>query len=158
MSKTIVITSGYFNPLHKGHVEYIQKAYNLGMRLVVIVNSDEQVKLKGSEPFMDLEERMIILRAMKYIDYIYASIDEDLSVCKTIERTVNIFRELEGAETQFIFAKGGDRNSRNIPEKAICKKLGVKIVDGLGRKIQSSSDLLKKKDFVRLQIKIKEKK
>ena len=40
-----------------------------------------------------------------------------------------------------IFAKGGDRKINEIPESKICEDLGIKIVDGLGQKIRSSSDL-----------------
>ena len=41
----VVVISGYFNPIHTGHLDYIKAASKLGDRLVVIVNNDEQVKL-----------------------------------------------------------------------------------------------------------------
>lgn len=131
----VVCTSGYFNPLHKGHVEYMEKAKALGDKLVVIVNNDHQRALKGSKEFMDEQERMIIVRALRCVDEVVLSIDEDSSVCKTLEMI-----------KPDIFAKGGDRFNSEIPEAKVCERLGIEMVDGLGGKIQSSSWLLKIKD------------
>lgn len=138
-----VICSGYFNPVHKGHIDYLEQASKKG-ELIVIVNNDKQVELKGSKPFQDMAERIKIISALKFADYVVPSIDEDKSVCKTIEDIVELFREKKGNNIEFIFAKGGDRNSGNIPEKEICDKYKIPIVDGLGDKIQSSSKLLDK--------------
>ena len=150
--KTIVIASGYFNPIHKGHIEYLQKASELGDELMVIVNSDLQVGVKGSKPFMDQSERSAIINAIKGVDGFMIGIDEDGTVCKSIEFLVKSYRDKRYFDSayefpedcEFIFAKGGDRKIGEIPEKKICDFLGVKIVDGLGEKIQSSSELLKK--------------
>lgn len=128
----IVAVSGYFDPIHVGHIEYLKLAKELGGKLIVILNNDEQAKLKKGKPFMPLEERKSILKAIKYVDEVFISIDNDKSVCKSLE-----------AIKPDIFAKGGDRFSSEIPEAEICRKLGIKIVDGLGNKIQSSSDLIK---------------
>lgn len=129
---TLVVASGYFNPIHKGHIEYLKKAKELGTKLVVIVNSDLQVTLKGSKPFMDQYERLLIVKSIRYVDDAIISIDDDKSVCKTLEML-----------KPDIFAKGGDRYSNEIPESGVCNKFNIKIVDGLGDKIQSSSGLLK---------------
>lgn len=128
----IVAASGYFNPIHKGHIEYLRKAKELGDKLYVIVNSDLQVNLKGSKPFMDQYERLLIVQSIKWVDLAIVSIDTDKSVCRSIALL-----------NPDIFAKGGDRYVGEIPEADICNKLGIKIVDGLGDKIQSSSALLK---------------
>jgi D-beta-D-heptose 7-phosphate kinase/D-beta-D-heptose 1-phosphate adenosyltransferase len=141
MKKTIVIASGYFNPLHKGHIEYLERASELGDSLFVIINNDEQVKLKGSKLFMDYQERATIVNALGCVNGVVVSVDKDLTVCRTIEIIVLMDR-IE--KPKFIFAKGGDKTSKNIPEKEVCKKLGIQIIDGLGNKIQSSSELLKK--------------
>jgi D-beta-D-heptose 7-phosphate kinase/D-beta-D-heptose 1-phosphate adenosyltransferase len=133
----IVLTSGYFNPLHVGHLECLEKAKQLGDKLIVIVNNDEQVKLKGSVPFMNQEDRLKVINSLKYVDDVFLSIDKDKSVCKSIEELV---KRNEGND--FIFAKGGDRIIGNIPEKGICERLNVKIIDGLGEKIRASSDLI----------------
>lgn len=127
-----VAASGYFNPLHKGHVEYLQKAKSLGDYLVVIVNSDHQRALKNSKEFMDQDERMSIIGALRCVDEVFLSIDEDATVCKSLE-----------AVRPHVFAKGGDRFSSEIPEADVCRRLGIDMVDGLGQKIQSSSWLLK---------------
>jgi cytidyltransferase-like protein len=132
----IVVASGYFNPLHRGHVEYLEKAKSLGDYLIVIVNSDLQRKLKGSKEFMGEEERMRIVGALKCVDEVVLSRDSNASVCRTLEMM---------SPTPHIFAKGGDRFSSEIPEAIICKKLGIHMVDGLGAKVQSSSWLLEEK-------------
>jgi D-beta-D-heptose 7-phosphate kinase/D-beta-D-heptose 1-phosphate adenosyltransferase len=131
----IVATSGYFNPLHKGHIEYLERAKNLGDKLIVIVNNDFQVKLKGSKEFMDEQERLMIIRSLRYVDMAILAVDRDPTVCKTLE----VIRP-------HIFAKGGDRFTYEIPESKICRDLGIAIVDGLGAKVQSSSWLLGRKD------------
>jgi D-beta-D-heptose 7-phosphate kinase/D-beta-D-heptose 1-phosphate adenosyltransferase len=130
-----VAASGYFNPLHKGHVEYLEKAKELGDYLVVIVNSDKQRELKRSKEFMHEEERMLIVSALRCVDEVILSIDEDTTVCNSL-RLVQ----------PDIFAKGGDRTIDEIPESKVCNEIGAKMVDGLGDKVQSSSWLLKIKD------------
>ncbi len=128
-----VAASGYFNPLHKGHVEYLEKAKSLGDKLVVILNNDHQRALKGSKEFMSQEERMVILKALRCVDEVVLSIDMDPTVCKSLEMI-----------KPDIFAKGGDRFASEIPEAEVCNTLGILMVDGLGNKIQSSSWLLAK--------------
>jgi len=141
MKKKAIIVSGYFNPIHKGHLEYFKNAKKLSEELFVIVNSDFQRELKGSKAFQDEEERMFIVNSIKGVDKAILSIDKDRTVCKTIEKIANEFSE----EYELSFANGGDQNNDTIPEKPICKELGVSLIDGLGDKIQSSSWLLKSK-------------
>jgi cytidyltransferase-like protein len=138
MRKKIIITSGYFNPLHIGHINLIREAKKLGDFLVVIVNNDEQVKLKGSVPFMPEHERIEIIKALKYADDVVLSIDKDKSVIKSLKMVAQKY------PGELFFAKGGDKNIGNIPEKNICDELGIKIINNVGGgKIQSSSELLK---------------
>ena len=136
-----IIVSGYFNPLHKGHLEYFNKSKNLGDKLFVIVNNDNQRILKGSEKFMLEDERVMIIESLSLIDYTFLSIDQDLTVCKTIKL---IFDEFSSVYN-FSFANGGDQTNERIPEYSICKKLGIELIDGMGEKIQSSSWILKNK-------------
>ena len=136
-----IIVSGYFNPLHKGHLEYFNKSKNLGDKLFVIVNNDNQRILKGSEKFMLEDERVMIIESLSLIDYTFLSIDQDLTVCKTIKL---IFDEFSSVYS-FSFANGGDQTNERIPEYSICKKLGIDLIDGMGDKIQSSSWILKNK-------------
>lgn len=136
-----IIVSGYFNPIHKGHIEYFYNAKKKGNILIVIVNNDYQRSLKGSKQFMDEDERLLIINELKVTDYSYISVDKDRSVTQTIKK---IFNDL-GTEYELYFANGGDQSSKGVPEKEICDKLGIQMIDGLGDKIQSSSWLLKNK-------------
>ena len=138
MKKAIVV-SGYFNPLHKGHIEYFLNAKKHGDRLFVIVNSDYQRKIKGSKEFMNEEERIFILNQLKIVDKTFISIDKDRSVCETIKLIHNKY----SLKYDLCFANGGDQINDLIPEKPICEKLNIKLIDKLGSKIQSSSWLLK---------------
>ena len=126
----VVATSGYFDPLHVGHLECLELASKLGDKLIVIVNSDFQAKLKKGEAFMNESDRMKIVAALKCVDEVFLSIDKDKSQCESL-RQIN----------PDIFAKGGDRTSVEIPESKICSELNIQIIDGLGEKIRSSSDL-----------------
>ena len=78
--KKAIIVSGYFNPLHKGHIEYINTAKNLAEVLFVIVNNDHQRALKGSKEFQNETERLFIVRNLKAVDYALLSIDSDRTV------------------------------------------------------------------------------
>ncbi len=138
--KKIIITSGYFNPLHIGHINLIKDAKKLGDFLVVIVNNDEQVRIKGSVPFMPEQERIEIIKALRYADEVLLSIDRDATQTESLK-----FVALKYPGDLY-FAKGGDRNANNIPdgEKEVCKKFNIKIINGVGgEKVQSSSVLIK---------------
>jgi cytidyltransferase-like protein len=140
MKTNIIIVSGYFNPLHKGHIEYFKKAKKLGNMLFVIVNNDRQRKLKGSEEFMMEDERLLIINELKITDKVFLSIDQNRSVCSTIKKIHSLYAE----KHDLSFVNGGDQNN-DIPEAIICNELNIKLIDGLGDKIQSSSWILKKK-------------
>lgn len=137
--KRAIIVSGYFNPIHKGHLEFFKKAKALGDILFVIVNNDFQRSLKGSKEFQNEDERMIIVSSIKFVDKTFLSIDLDKTVCKSLEKISIDFNH----KYELIFANGGDQTNDNIPEKSICNNFNIKLVDGLGDKIQSSSWLIK---------------
>ena len=137
-NKKAKIVSGYFNPIHKGHIEYFNKAKELADQLFVIVNNDYQRELKGSKEFQLEQEWMIIISNIKSVDKAILSIDKDRTVCKTIE----IISKEFGSTFQLAFANGGDQNNEIIPEKEICESENILLIDGLGDKIQSSSWLL----------------
>ena len=140
MKPKAIIVSGYFNPLHKGHIELFEKAKTKGDKLWVIINNDLQRKLKGSKAFMEEDERIIIVKAIGIVDKALISIDKDKTQCETLR-----FLEKEyGAEYDLFFANGGDQNNNSIPEATVCKEIGIGLIEGLGRKVQSSSWLLKK--------------
>lgn len=133
----IVCVSGYFDPLHVGHIECLQKAKELGDKLYVIVNNDHQASMKKGKSFMPEGERLKIVRNLKCVDAAILACDKDRTVCESLR----ILRP-------DIFANGGDQNNESIPETVVCNELGISLVDGLGDKIQSSSWLtgLKKLD------------
>jgi len=132
----IVINSGYFDPLHIGHIECMQLSKELGDKLVIILNNDKQCVMKKGKAFMPEKEKKRILESLKYVDEVIISIDEDRSVCESLKF---LAKKYKGNE--IIFAKGGDQFSKEIPELKICEEQGIKIVDGVGNKIQSSSAL-----------------
>jgi cytidyltransferase-like protein len=139
VKKKAIIVSGYFNPIHKGHIEYFNAAKKLGDALFVIVNNDDQRELKGSKEFQTEEERMFIIENIKSADKVFISIDKDRTVCETIK----YIHRMESDEFDLAFANGGDQNNNSIPEVPICNELNIELLDGLGEKIQSSSWFLK---------------
>ena len=125
-----VAVSGYFDPIHIGHLEYLKLAKKLGDKLVVIVNNNHQCILKKGKPFMDESDRVEIVKCLKMVDEVFLSVDMDKTVCASLE-----------AVKPDIFANGGDRSTSEVPESSICKKYNIEMIDGLGAKIRSSSEL-----------------
>ena len=125
-----IAVSGYFDPIHVGHIEYINNAKKLGDWLVVIVNNNNQCALKKGKYFMDEKDRVLIVKNIKAVDEVFLSIDEDKTVCKSLKKL-----------NPDVFANGGDRKNYEIPESKVCKENNIQIIDGLGDKIRSSSDL-----------------
>ena len=136
-----IIVSGYFNPLHKGHLELFRKAKEVGDLLIVIVNNDLQRELKGSKFFQDQDERIEIIRELNMVDMAWISIDKDSTQNETLRLMVDKFY----GSMKLAFANGGDQTNDTIPEKDICNQFNIELIDGLGDKIQSSSWLLNQK-------------
>ena len=76
-TRTLVIASGYFNPVHKGHIEYLTRSKELGDKLFVIVNNDKQREMKGSKEFMNEDERKLVIETLKPVDWAIVAIDKD---------------------------------------------------------------------------------
>lgn len=134
----IVIASGGFDPLHVGHLTYLQCARQLGDKLWVIVNSDEFLVRKKGYVFMPFYDRVRIVGALSCVDAVFGSEDTDQTVCETL-------RWLRGKTAEeLLFANGGDRSSSDSPERPVCEELGIRMVDGLGPKVRSSSELCSK--------------
>lgn len=135
----IGIISGYFNPVHSGHIEYIQRSKQSCDFLVAIINSDYQVSLKKSKPFMDEKHRANIILNIKGVDYTIISHDFDMSQCETLK----YIRSLWPNETMSFF-NSGDRTAStiNFKEKDVCEKLEINFVLLHQPKIYSSSNLL----------------
>jgi len=132
----VVVASGYFDPIHIGHIEYLKLAKKLGDKLIVIVNNDEQCKLKKGFAFMPEAERVAIVKALRCVDEVVLSIDkEKIGIHVPVSNTLEMIKPN-------IFAKGGDRFAGEIPESETCRRNNIAIVDGLGKKIQASSSLI----------------
>ena len=136
----IVIFSLYADPLHSGHLYCIKEAKKIG-QTYIIINNDKQAALKKGRSFMPERERLEIVRSIREVDFAILSCDEDRTVCKSI-------RQLAGINEEIYFINGGDSFNNNIPEAAVCEELGIKLVDGIGKKTQSSSVLIKNAQLI----------
>jgi len=153
MSKktVIAIASGYFNPVHKGHIELFERAKEIADKLIVIVNNDKQRELKGSKEFQTEDERCKIISSLKPVDGVLLSIDEDRTVRESLKLLneryeiikINTSTSETPLEFKLIFINGGDQFSNTVAERDVCMEYGIYMIDGMGGKIQSSSWLLK---------------
>lgn len=124
----IVIVSGFFNPLHGGHLDMIEAAARLGDRLIVVVNNDVQQVMKKDKIILPEENRARLMRALRAVDEVVVSIDQDPTVIKTLEFIANQY-----AGEELVFANGGDRDSEKaIPEADICHKYNIAMLFGVG--------------------------
>ena len=136
--KKIVLVTGGFDPIHSGHIAYIQEARKLGDFLVIGANSDEWLRRKKKKEFMPWIERANIIDNLSVVDDVYEFFDDDGSSKDAIVRVREAY-----PDAHIIFANGGDQVNDTIPERQVCDWLGIKLIDGLGDKIQSSSWLIK---------------
>jgi cytidyltransferase-like protein len=128
----VSIVSGYFNPLHGGHLDMIEAARALGDRLIVIVNNDKQQMLKKGKIILDEANRLRLIRALKGVDEVVLSIDEDPTVVKTMEM---VAKQHPGDE--LTFCQGGDRKSdKDNPEADVCRQYNIQIAYGVGTEIR----------------------
>ena len=132
----VVLVTGGFDPLHSGNLQYFKEAKKLGDVLHVGLNSDEWLSRKKGRPFMPFSERVTILEALEVVDKVISFDDTDDSACGAIYKTM-----ATNSNVEIVFANGGDRSLDEIPETAVMEKYNIKMVDGLGDKIRSSSDL-----------------
>ena len=133
-TKTAIV-SGYFDPLHVGHLEYFKLAKDLADELIVIVNNREQCLLKKGDEFMIEKDRLEIVYHLDMVDEAILAVDKDKSVCETI-KMISRFKP----HNDLVFCNGGDRDASNSPEVKICGQLGIDFQQGLGKKIRSSSE------------------
>jgi cytidyltransferase-like protein len=139
----VIVISGYFNPIHSGHIDYIKSAKQRGDVLVVIVNNDNQVELKGSVPFQNENERFKIVSNIKGVDRTVLSIDEDSTVCESLRMVYKTY-ENDPFFHQMFFCNGGDRKEGGVPEDILTEELGINMLYNIGgEKVQSSSELIK---------------
>ena len=140
--KTVVINTWYFNPIHPGHIECMQLSKELWDELWIIVNNDEQARLKTwkQEVFQDENFRCAVVSAIKYVDEVMLSIDHDASVCESIRAAAIEIRKRYWDDTKIILWKWWDRFLWWILEEWVCKEMNVEIVDWLWLKTHNSSD------------------
>ena len=141
----IAIVSGYFNPLHVGHLDYLEAAKKISDKLIVIVNSDHQVVLKGSTPFMNQSDRVTVVKALKYVDRVYLSTDKDESVLETLKHI--LVQNQANGRNHFMFCNGGDRSNTNTPEERLCSSNSYQLTSIYnigGEKRESSSEIISK--------------
>ena len=141
----IAIVLGYFNPLHVGHLDYLETAKKISDKLIVIVNNDHQVSLKGSTPFMTEEDRIRIVSALRCVDGVYLSTDKDASVLGTLKHV--LVQNQANGRNHFMFCNGGDRSNTNTPEERLCSSNSYNLTSVYnvgGEKRQSSSDIIAK--------------
>ena len=123
-----VIVSGYFNPLHGGHLDMIEAAAKLGDHLIVIVNNDRQQLLKKGKIILDEKNRLRLMRALKGVDQVVLSVDEDPTIIKTLEMVAE-----QHPGDELVFANGGDRDSaKEVPEAGVCEKYNIEMVFDAG--------------------------
>lgn len=124
----IVIVSGFFNPLHGGHLDMIEDAKQMGDKLIVIVNNDVQQVIKKDKVILSEQNRARVLSAIKYVDEVVVAIDSDPPVIKTLEKIAK-----EYPHDTLVFANGGDRDSEKVvPETEVCRQYDIEMVFGIG--------------------------
>ena len=140
--RKIVITSWYFNPIHPWHIECLELCKDLWDELWVIVNNDNQARLKTGKQdiFQDENFRNRVVWALKSVDETMISIDQDWSVCQSIREIAKRIREKHWENIEIIFWKWWDRFAWNIPEVQVCQELWIEIKDWLWAKTCNSSD------------------
>ena len=135
--KNVIIVSGGFDPVHKGHIRMFREAANLGANVIVGLNSDNWLCRKKGKPFMKWEERAEILECCKFINQVLPMNDDDDTASDIIEQVHKLFKN---KDYNIYFANGGDRKKGNVPELDTCNELDVVMLWGIGGgKIQSSS-------------------
>jgi cytidyltransferase-like protein len=135
------IVSGFWNPIHAGHLEYIHAARQQCDQLLCIVNSDHQVAIKGSKPFMDQNHRMIIMAQFRDVNLTLVAVDKDKTVCETLK----LVRTMFASDVELLFFNSGDRalvNNTEFSEVKVCNEYNIKYVAIPLPKIYSSSTLI----------------
>ena len=145
----VILLSGGFDPVHKGHIECINKAKELADEVWIGLNNDNWLRRKKGKAFMDEKERAFIMSNLKSVDWVYImnpKINSDDTSIDFIDtaRVRYIKQNGDLHKGEMAFGNGGDRTETTTPENDVCDSYGIESVWGLGEKIQSSSWLLEK--------------
>lgn len=134
----VAIISGGFDPIHSGHIAYINSASQLANKLVILLNSDDWLRKKKGQEFMPFLERKAILESLRNVDLVIDFMDDEMGSCiQGLEKVKNMF-----PDDELIFCNGGDRNSSNIPELTV-SGIAFEFNVGGNEKLNSSSWILK---------------
>lgn len=129
-----VIVSGFFNPLHGGHLDMIEAAKKMGDWLIVVVNNDVQQVIKKDKIILSEDNRARLIGALRDVDEVVIAVDQDSPVTKTLEMIANKY-----PNDELIFANGGDRSDADRipgPEGDLCVERGIKMVFGVGTEVR----------------------
>ena len=143
----VMLVSGGFDPVHKGHIEMIKAAAEQAEEVWVILNNDFWLRQKKGRNFMKQNEREYIMSRIKGVTKTFICnprSPSDNTVCDGIYSAVNYYRRNYDGELSMAFGNGGDRGKGNVPEEDYCDSMDVDMVWNLGKKVQSSSWLLEK--------------
>jgi cytidyltransferase-like protein len=134
----ISVVSGGFDPIHSGHISYINAAKKHGDYLIIALNSDEWLRQKKGKEFMPFEERKAILENIKNVDEVISFEDDKAGSC------INALEKIKAKfpDDEIIFCNGGDRGKENIPEMSV-KDITFEFSVGGDDKKNSSSWILK---------------
>lgn len=140
--KKLIVVSGYFNPIHGGHIKMLEAAKDYGDKVLVIVNNDNQQKLKKGKIIMSESERLYVIKAIRYVDEAMLSeeLKDDPSITKTLENVAKKYGDMYS----ITFANGGDRDSsKEVPETSVCEKYNIAMIFDMGgnEKLNSSSNI-----------------
>ncbi len=135
MSRPVaVIVSGYFSPLHVGHLDMIEAAAALGDKLVVIVNNNEQQIAKKGKLIIDQSDRLRLVEALRVVDEAIIAVDDDRTVSASLQAVAE-----SHPDHDLIFANGGDRRPEFVPESEVCRQHGIDLVFGVGGEDKADS-------------------
>jgi cytidyltransferase-like protein len=129
------IVSGFFSPIHVGHLDMIEAAAELGEKLIVIVNNNTQQLAKKGQIIMDEQDRLRIVKTLRPVDDAFISVDED----RTVSASLALAAEKYGESYRLVFANGGDRIPEFVPEKPVCDEFGIEMVFGVGGDAKADS-------------------
>ena len=133
---TATILSGYFSPLHVGHLDMIEDAASRGDILIVIVNNNAQQIAKKGKLIVDESDRLRVVQALRDVDHAFVAVDDDRTVSASLEKVAADF-----VNHRLVFANGGDRQPAFVPEASVCEQFGIEMAFGVGgdNKADSSS-------------------
>ncbi|WP_230486663.1 adenylyltransferase/cytidyltransferase family protein [Nocardioides anomalus] len=127
--RRVAVVSGYFNPIHIGHLKMIRAARAHGDHLVVIVNNDRQQLLKKGRILMTEDDRQAIVAELRAVDEAIVAVDDDRTVVASLRHVRERYPHAE-----LVFCNGGDRSPDGdpAPEAALADEIGLEMVYGVG--------------------------